>query len=73
MKVPARQPKRGRLWFNDGSCARLRPEYPNHVWAHDFVADRTYDGKAYRMLTVIDEYGRECLAIVLGRKIHSRE
>ena len=53
LKVPARQPKRGRLWFNDGSCVRLRPEYPNHVWAYDFVSDRMYDGKAFRMLTVI--------------------
>ena len=73
LKVPARQPKRGRLWFNDGSCVRLRPEYPNHVWAYDFVADRTYDDNAYRMLTVIDEYTRECLAIVVGRKINSHD
>jgi len=55
----------GRLWFNDGSCVRLRPEYPNHVWVR-LRADRTYDGKAYRMLTVIDEFSRECLAIVVG-------
>ncbi len=68
LKVPARQPKRGRLWFNDGSCVRLKPEYPNHVWAYDFVADRTYDGKAYRMLTVIDEFTRECLAIVVEQE-----
>ena len=73
LKVPARQPKRGRLWFNDGSCVRLRPERANHVWAYDFVADRTYDGKAYRMLTVIDEFTRECLAIVVGRKINSND
>ena len=73
LKVPVRQPKRGRLWFNDGSCVRLRPEYTNHVWAYDFVADRTYDGKAYRMLTVIDEFSRECLAIVVGRKIDSSD
>ena len=45
LKVPARQPRRGRLWLNDGSCIRLRPEYPNHVWAYDFVADRTVDGE----------------------------
>jgi transposase InsO family protein len=73
LKVPARQPKRGRLWLNDGSCIRLRPERPNHVWAYDFVADRTHEGKAYRMLTVIDEFTRECLAIVVGRRINSHD
>jgi putative transposase len=73
LKVPARQPKRGRLWLNDGSCVRLRPEDPNHVWAYDFVADRTQDGRAFRMLTVIDEYTRECLAIVVGRRINSHD
>jgi len=73
LKVPARQPKRGRLRFNEGSCVRLRPKYPNHVWAYDFVADRTYEGKAFRMLTVIDEYTRECLVIVVGRRINSQD
>ena len=71
LKVPARQPKRGRLWLNDGSCIRLRPEHPNHVWAYDFVTDPTTDGKACRMLTVVDEYTRECLAIVVDRKLNS--
>jgi putative transposase len=56
LKVPARQPKRGRLWLNDGSCIRLRPQYAHHVWAYDFVADRTVDGKPLKMLTVIDEF-----------------
>jgi putative transposase len=71
LKVPARQPKRGRLWLNDGSCLRLRPEHKNHVWAYDFVADRTQSGKAFRMLTVVDEYTRECLAISVGRRLNS--
>jgi len=71
LKVPARQPKRGRLWLNDGSCIRLRPEYRNHVWAYDFVTDRTQSGKAFRMLTVVDEYTRECLAITVERKLNS--
>jgi len=71
LKVPQKQPKRGRLWLNDGSCVRLRPLHPNHVWAYDFVADRTHDGRAFRMLTVIDEYTRECLAIVVDRKLQS--
>jgi len=40
IKVPKKQPKRSRLWFNDGSCLRLRPEYKNHVWTYDFVEDK---------------------------------
>ncbi len=71
LKVPMKQPKRGRLWLNDGSCIRLRPSWRNHVWAYDFVHDRTKDGRAFRMLTVIDEYSRECLAIVTKRKLKS--
>ena len=71
LKVPMKQPKRGRLWLNDGSCIRLRPCWRNHIWAYDFVMDRTYDGKAFRMLTVIDEYTRECLAIEVDRHIRS--
>ena len=50
-----KQPKRGRLWLNDGSCVRLRPERPNHVWSYDFVQDRTQDGRAFRMLVVLDD------------------
>lgn len=71
LKVPKKQPKRGRLWMNDGSCIRLRPCRKNHVWAYDFVMARTYDGKAFRMLTVIDEFSRECLAIEVERKLKS--
>lgn len=71
LKVPKKQPKRGRLWLNDGSCIRKRPEYKNHVWAYDFVMDRTHDGKRFRMLTIIDEYTRECLAIKVDRKLNS--
>ena len=58
LKVPAKQPKRKRLWLNDGSCIRLRPERPNHVWSYDFVEDRTHDGRKYRMLNIIDEFTR---------------
>ena len=71
LKVPKKQPKRGRLWLNDGSCVRRRPEQRNHVWAYDFVQDRTHDGKVFRILTVIDEYSRECLALKVARKIKS--
>ena len=71
LKVPAKQPKKGRLWFNDGSCIRLRPEYPNHVWSYDFVHDRTHDGWVFRTLNLIDEYTRECLMIRVDRKLNS--
>jgi transposase InsO family protein len=71
LKVPQKQPKRGRLWLQDGSCVRLRPCGPNHVWAYDFVLARTHEGRAFRLLTVIDEYTRECLAIRVARQIRS--
>ena len=68
LKVPQRQPKRGRLWLADGSCVRLRPEHANHVWAYDFVKARTRDGRKFRMLCVVDEFTREALAIRVARK-----
>jgi len=71
LKVPKRQRKRGRLWLNDGSCVRLRPTHRNHVWSYDFVTDRTHDGRPLRILTVIDEYNRECLALVVERRLQS--
>jgi putative transposase len=73
LRVPARQPKRGRLWLNDGSCVRLRPERANHVWAYDFVEDRTRDGRKIRMLNVVDEFTREYLCIRVGRKLGSAD
>jgi putative transposase len=73
LKVPQKQPKRGRLYLNDGSCIRLRPQHRNHVWSYDFVADRTHDGRAFRMMTVIDEFTRECLAIPVARKLKSED
>ena len=68
LKVPQKQPRRGRLWLNDGSCVRLRPEHRDHVWAYDFVTARTHDGRAFRMLTVVDEFTRECLSIDVDRQ-----
>jgi putative transposase len=73
LKVPIRQPKRKRLWLNDGSCVRLRPLFENHVWAYDFVADRQQNGRPLRMLTVIDEYSRKCLSIKVARKLKSQD
>ena len=71
LKVPKKQPKRGRLWLNDGSCIRLRPTHRNHVWFYDFVSDRTPGGRAIKMLTGIDEFSRECLAIVTEKSLKS--
>jgi putative transposase len=73
LKVPAKQAKRGRLWDNHGSCIRLRPERPNHVWSYDFVEERTHDGRKFRMLNVIDEYTHECLSIRVARKLKSAD
>jgi len=73
LKVPRKQPKRGRLWLNDGSCVRLRPEYKDHVWSYDFMVDRTADGRLFRMLNIIDEFSRECLSIKVNRKLNSQD
>ena len=73
LKVPARHPKRGRLWLNDGACIRLRPEYRHHVWAYDFVFDRTRQGRPLKLLNVVDEFTRQCLAIEVARKQSARD
>ena len=73
LKVPKKQPKRRRLWLNDGSCIRLRPEYKDHVWSYDFMVDRTTDGRAFKILNIIDEYTRECLAILVARQIKTQD
>ncbi len=71
LKVPNKQPKKGRLWLKDGSCVLLRPEHRNHVWSHDFVHCRTEDGKVLRTLNIIDEHSRKCLAIKVKRRLNS--
>ena len=71
LQVPKKQPKRGRLWMNDGSCVRLRPERKDHVWAYDFVQGKTHNGRPFRMLTLVDEWTRECLAIDTARRLNS--
>ena len=73
LKVPEKQPKRGRIWLNDGSCVRLRSTHKDHVWSYDFIHDRTRDGRPLRMLTVLDEYTRECLAIRVERRLNSSD
>lgn len=73
LKVPQKQPKRSRLWLNDGSCIRLRPEHPGHVWSYDFVEGRTHDGRKFRILSIIDEASRECLALPVARRLRSED
>lgn len=73
LKVPAKQPKKGRPWLNDGSCVRLRPEHPNHVRSYDFVEDRTHNGRKFRMLSVVDEFTHECLAIRVARTLKATD
>jgi len=73
LKVPGKQPKRGRLWLTDGSCIRLRPTHRDHVWSYDFIFDRTRDGRAVKIMTVIDEYTRECLALRAERSMKSED
>ena len=71
LKVPQKQPRRSRLWLNDGSCIRLRPERRNHVWSFDFVECQTHDGRRLRLMTLIDEFTRKCLAIRVARRINA--
>ena len=71
LKVPQKQLKRARLWLKDGSCVRLRPEYRNHVWSFDFVEAQTHDGRRLRLMTLIDEFTRKCLAIRVARRINA--
>ena len=73
LKVPKKQPKRRRLWLNDGSCIRLRPEYKDHFWSYDFMVDRTTDGRAFKILNITDEFTRECLAILMARQIKTQD
>ncbi len=68
LKVPGRQQKKAGCG-RDGSCIRLKPERRDHVWAYDFVEARTHDGRKFRMLNVVDEFTRECLAIRVARKL----
>jgi len=73
LKVPKKQPKRGRLWLNDGSCIRLWPEHKDHVWSYDFMVERTNDGRAFKILNIIDEFTRESLRMKVDRKITSQQ
>lgn len=69
LKVPRKQRSRGRLCLSDGSCVWLRPEHINHVWSYNFMTARTHDGRSLSLLTLLDEFSRECLAIRAARRL----
>jgi len=73
LKVPPKQPKKGRLWLNDGSCVRLKPKCRNHVWSYDFVHHRTDDGRVFQTLNILDEFTRECLESRVQRKLNATD
>ncbi len=71
--MPYKQPRRSLLWLNDGSCIRLRLVYPGHVWSYDFVEGWKLDGRKFRILSIIDEASRECLALPVARRLRSHD
>lgn len=73
LKVPKKQQKRARFWDQAGSCIRLRPEYKDHVWSYDFMVDQIHNGRPFRMLNIIDEFTRECIAIKVARNLTSKD
>jgi putative transposase len=73
LRFHKKQAKKGRLWLNDVSCVRLRPERPNHVWSYDFVQDQTHDGRLFRTLNIIDEFTKEALVIRVKWTLNSTE
>ena len=74
LKVPAgRRRKRQRLASSENGVARRRAEYPGHLWSYDFAMDATEDGRRLKMMPVVDEYSRECLALEVERSITSEE
>ena len=73
LKVPQKQPRRGRLWLNNGSVVRLKPLFPKHVWSYDFMEDRTHNGVKFRILNVMDEFTRECLIVKVARRLTSHD
>ena len=70
-KVPKKTRKKRRLGHSGNSCIRRRAEHKDHVWAWDFIHDRTATGQPLKWLAITDEYTRECLALEVSRSITS--
>ena len=74
MQVPIKQHRKRRFsGGSENSCVRRKSEHKDHVWSYDFLTDRTEDGRQLRLLAVIDEYTRECLAIEVGRSFTAQD
>lgn len=73
LKVPVKQVKRRRMGSGENSCAVRRAEHQDHVWSYDFLMDRTEDGRQLKLLPVVDEYTRECLAIEVDTSLSSKQ
>ena len=73
LKVPQKSRKKRHLGHSGNSCVRLRPEHADHVWAWDFIFDRTAGGRSLKWLSMVDEYTRECLALVAARSITAED
>lgn len=73
LKVPNKKRKKRRLGSSVNGCVRQRALHKDHVWAWDFIHDRTTDGKALKWLTLVDEFTRECLVLVVGRSLTARK
>jgi transposase InsO family protein len=73
LKVPQIQRKRRRLGQSENGCTRRRSERPDHVWSYDFIHDQTSDGRGLKMLPVVDEFTRECLAIEVERHLTAKD
>jgi transposase InsO family protein len=71
LQVPTKQRKKRRLGTSAGGCVRRQAERKDHVWAWDFVFDRTANGRTIKWLSIVDEYTRECVALEVNRSLTS--
>ena len=68
LKVPYKR-KRRQKTSSIGGIGKMSPLYPNVVWAMDFQFDQTTDARPIKLLNIIDEYDRNCLAIEVSRSM----
>ena len=73
LQVPQKKRKRRRLGTSESGSRRLRATRPNQVWSYDFLFDTTESGRAIKLMPIVDEYTRECLAIDVSTSITSRD
>lgn len=73
LKIPRRVKKKRRLGHDGNSCVRRRATRMNEVWSYDFVFDQTADGRPLKILPIVDEFTRECLAMLVGRSLAAKD